>query len=143
MNKKRHEYQDFDGLLLEAIDEGLSSISLALRDKVYFFLERDFGIKKDQIPSRLEEFSSAIRVMLGSGAMPLELLFMKQFHKKVKSTYKWAGPKWLIPDLTFQTYIEMKTTEFEKKNKEELGFWVDFDVNKKRIIVKTQKSKRR
>ncbi len=144
MDNKHQEWRDFDALLFEAIDEELSSISLVLRDKIYNFLEKDFGMKKEEIPSRLEEFSTAVKVMLGPGAMPLEILFMKQFHKKIAVKHKWVGPTWLIPDLSFQTYVEMKKQGINRQKRiGELDFWVNVENRKKRTVeVKTQKAKR-
>jgi hypothetical protein len=42
----------FDNLLLEAIDEGLSSLGESVRQSVYFHLQKSFHISREEIPER-------------------------------------------------------------------------------------------
>jgi len=32
---------------------------------------------------------------------------MKNLNEKVNCNYKWVGPKWLVPDLTFKKYLKL------------------------------------
>jgi hypothetical protein len=64
---------EFDRLLLEAVDEGLCILGESSKQAIYFHLERNFGIKKDEIPSKLEAFSGALEQIFGFGANFIEI----------------------------------------------------------------------
>jgi hypothetical protein len=128
---KKHEtaaFNEFDKLLLEAIDESFTSLGEVISAKIYLFLEQDFGIKKQEISENLEEFSGALKLIFGLGAMHLEIMIMKAFHKKMKKEHTWNGPYWLVPDLTLQSYIEMKKQNPKQEN--EVSFWVNVEQEK-------------
>jgi hypothetical protein len=93
----------FDDLLLEAINEALSSLGETPKTAIYFHLEKTFNIKKQEIPHRIEDFTSALEEIFGLGAMHLEILFMKHLHAKIGGVYEWVEPK----DFTFPTYVHM------------------------------------
>lgn len=38
---------------------------------------------------------------------------------KVNCSYKWEGPKWLVPDLTFEQYVELMRTGYKEEEKTE------------------------
>lgn len=58
---------EFDKLLLAAVDEGLSILGESSKKAIYFHLERNFGIKKDEIPSKVEVFSEALEQIFRAG----------------------------------------------------------------------------
>jgi hypothetical protein len=64
-------------------------------------------ITKQDIPWRIKDFSDALERIFGLGAKHLELLIMKNLYEKVNCLYRWEGPKWLVPDLTFKEYVEL------------------------------------
>lgn len=76
--------RDFQQLLLQAVDEGLSSIGESPKKAIYFHLEKTFKIKKHDIPSNIEVFADAIEKIFGMGADFLEILIMKRLHEKIK-----------------------------------------------------------
>lgn len=76
--------RDFQKLLLQAVDEGLSSIGESPKKAIYFHLEKTFKIKKHDIPSNIEVFAEAIEKIFGMGADFLEILIMKRLHDKIK-----------------------------------------------------------
>ncbi|UCG37192.1 MAG: hypothetical protein JSV64_02650, partial [Candidatus Bathyarchaeota archaeon] len=75
--------RDFGKILLEAIDEGLSSLGQSSRQAIYFHLEKSFNIKKQEIPLRLEVFTGAIEQIFGSGADYLEILIVNRLNEKI------------------------------------------------------------
>lgn len=100
---------DFDSIVLQTVDEVLLSLlGESARKAVYFHLKEYFGINKEEIPHHLKEFSYALEKIFGSGAMLIEMAFMKQLHKKIKGTQQWTEPDWIVPDLTFQVYVSLK-----------------------------------
>jgi hypothetical protein len=99
---KKWQRENFDQILLDAIDEALSSLGENVKRTVYFQLEALFKIGKQDIPIRLSDFSNALEQLFGLGATHLELLFMKNLHDKIGVTFKWPeyerpSSKWIVP----------------------------------------------
>ena len=92
----------FEEVLLEAIDEGLSLLGESSKEAVYFHLEKAFQMKRQDIPTRIEEFTDAVYKIFGSGAKLLEIQIMKCLFKKVGYTIK-HYPK--QTNLTFTEYV--------------------------------------
>jgi hypothetical protein len=42
---------------------------------------------------------------------------MTKLHQKIKSKYKWEGPNWLVPELTFCQYVELLKLSYEDNGK--------------------------
>ena len=93
---------DFEELLLEAIDEGLSLLGETPKEAVYFHLEKTFKINRLDIPYKIEEFTDAIEKIFGTGAKILEIQIMKCLFKKVGYKLK-HHPK--QKNLTFTEYV--------------------------------------
>jgi hypothetical protein len=97
----------FDKVLLDAIDTAFSALGQNVKFSIYFNLEAKFGLPKQDIPDRISDFSDALDKIFGQAARSLEILIMKYLSDKVKCNYSWVGPKWLVPDLTFEKYIKL------------------------------------
>ena len=106
MDNKNHS-KKFEEVLQDSIDEALSSLGEAVKTSIYFHLEHKFLIARQDIPFRIEDFSDALEKIFGLGAKHLELLIMKNLYEKVNCLYRWEGPAWLVPDLTFKKYVEL------------------------------------
>jgi len=102
----------FEELLLQAIDEGLTTLGESSRTAIYFHLEKSFNIKKHQIPEKTENFAEAIEQIFGVGADFLEILIMKQLYEKVGRSFKWQPSK----NLEFTEYVAAVKQSFLKKN---------------------------
>jgi len=110
--------KDFDELLLEAVDEGLSTIGESSKQAIYFYLEIVFKIKRHEIPHRIEDFAAAIEKIFGLGANCLQILIMNHLYEKVGRAVKLHEPK----DFTFTAYVAAAKRSFlEKKKAEELA----------------------
>jgi hypothetical protein len=107
----------FYDILLEAIDEAFSTLGESPKASIYFSLEKLEGIKKQEIPFRIDDFQNALEKLFGIGARHLEILFIKKLHEKIKARYKWDMPRWVVPELTFKEYIRLAKMSFEKSNK--------------------------
>jgi hypothetical protein len=89
-------------------------------------LENKFMIARQNIPYRIDDFSDALERIFGLGARHLEILIMKKLHEKVTCSYKWTGPNWLVPDLTFRKYVELMRLCYEDTGKiGEAEVWID------------------
>ena len=103
----------FEKLLLEAVDEGLSSLGDSAKYAIYFHLEKTFKINKRNIPSKIEEFADAIEKIFGFGAKPLEILIMQRLYEKVGGVVEYPKHK----DLVFAEYVAAARQSFLKKEK--------------------------
>ncbi|MCW3993270.1 MAG: hypothetical protein NWE85_01730 [Candidatus Bathyarchaeota archaeon] len=70
-------------ILLEAVEEGISSLGDSPKQAIFFHLETSFEIRKDKIPANLTEFSKALEKIFGSGAVYLEKLIAKRLYEKL------------------------------------------------------------
>jgi len=70
-------------ILLEAVEEGLSSLGDSPKQAIFFHLETSFEISKDNIPANTIEFSKALEKIFGPGAVYLEKLIAKRLYEKL------------------------------------------------------------
>jgi hypothetical protein len=129
---KQRQRENFDQILLDAIDETFSSLGENVKTSVYFHLEDLFKIKKQEIPSKLSDFLNALEQIFGLGTWSLEIMFMRNLHVKIKVTckwpeYRWPLSKWIVPEMTFQEYVGLLRQNFEaaKENKMEMEILAD------------------
>ena len=114
---KLSQHKNFDQLLLDAIDEGLSGLGAAGKASIYIHLEGLFNIRKQEIPNKLDGFSNALQRIFGLGAQHLEILIMKNLYEKVGSLRKLDDPNWLAQDLTFPKYVELMRLGYKDTEK--------------------------
>ena len=95
-------------LLLEAIDQVLSSLGEPVKNHLYIHLENDFLIKKNELPQKIEEFSHFLFKIFGSSAHHLEIKFMQTLYAKINADQ--IGEHMSIvfkeKDLTFINYVK-------------------------------------
>jgi DNA topoisomerase IA len=101
----------FEKLLLEAVDEGLSSLCSSSKQAVYSLLENMFNISKRNIPYKIEEFADALEKIFGFGAKPIEILIMQRLYEKVGGVVEYPQQK----DLAFTEYVAVARQSFLKK----------------------------
>ncbi len=99
--------RDFKKLLQEAIDETLSSLGDSSKQALYFHLEKNFRIKKQDIPNKIEEFTNAIEKIFGDGAKILEIQMIKRLYEKVGHDFKYFPEKC---ELLFTEYVDAACT---------------------------------
>lgn len=104
--------RDFETLLLQAIDEALSSLGESSKQAIYFHLEKGFRIEKQEIPSKIGAFTCAIERIFGEGASFLEILIMKKLYEKVGRSLKWQSSE----NLEFTEYIAVVEQSFQEKS---------------------------
>ena len=93
---------NFEEFLLDAVDDGLSLLGESGKQVVYYHLEKNFKIKRQDIPFKIEEFTDAIERIFGIGAKILEIKIMQCLFKRGGYTFR-TYPK--QPNLTFIDYI--------------------------------------
>ncbi len=132
---KRKCKNKFSTILLESIDEAFLTLGNQTKSLLYFYLETRFAISKQDIPARIGDFSEAIEQIFGSGAQNLEILIMKFLNEKANCAFKWVGPKWLVPELTFTKYVKLLELWCEDKEKiHELEVTMDFGEQQRQQV---------
>ena len=105
----------FYDVLLEAVDKSFLSLGESVKTSIYSYLE-NLGIKKPEIPFRIDDFQNALEKLFGVGTRHIEILIIKNLHEKIKIKYEDDIPRWVVPDLTFQEYICSVKMTYEKSN---------------------------
>ena len=90
----------FNEILMECIEEILTAIGGSAKHMIYFFLNQDLGITKDQIPNRIDDFAETIESIFGAGAKPIERHLIKQIEAKTKITYPFPVQASSLQDCT-------------------------------------------
>jgi hypothetical protein len=111
--------EDFDRLLFEAIDEGLSSIGKSSKQAIYYHLKKGFNLEKQDIPRKITVFTYAIEKIFGLGANFLEILIMKRLYEKIGGRFKWNKDQ----AFTFNEYIAVAKRSFLEKSAGEVVPW--------------------
>lgn len=76
-------HEEFENLILEAVDESLSSLGDSAKQAIYYHLEKSFRLKREDIPHRIDEFATAMERIFGYGGKLLQIQIMKRLHEKV------------------------------------------------------------
>lgn len=104
----------FEKLLLEAVDDALSSLGGSAKQAIYFHLENKFQIAKNDIPYHPEDFADGLGKIFGLGARFLEILIMKKLYEKTGQPVEWIEGK----ELLLVEYIMAAKQSFLKREKE-------------------------
>ena len=73
---------NFETALTQAIDETFTTFGQNVKQATYNYIENQHAIKKEQIPSMIEGFTSAIESIFGDAAGLLELKIMEKLQSK-------------------------------------------------------------
>jgi hypothetical protein len=103
---------EFNKILLEAIDKGLSSIGDSSKQSIYFHLERVFNINRQEIPDKIADFQDALEKIFGLGAQFLEIIIMKRLHEKIGQPIQLG-----TADFSFVEYVSAVKRSFLEKKK--------------------------
>ena len=93
----------FEKALFEAVDEGLAWLGDAARRTIYYHLENDFNIRRQDIPHKIEGFANAIEKIFGAATALLEIQIMKKLFEKVGVSLTYLPEQ---EDLVFTEYVE-------------------------------------
>jgi hypothetical protein len=82
-NETGFSTNNFEKLLIEAVDEGLSSMGESGKEAIYFYLTSVFEIEKHEIPDKIEAFADALEELFGAGARLIEIRIIAALHQRV------------------------------------------------------------
>ena len=67
-------------VLLQAVDDGLSVPGEIVRTAIYDRIEKSYGLKREDIPEKLEAFHRALEDLLGESAKVMEKLIARKLY---------------------------------------------------------------
>jgi hypothetical protein len=102
--------REFDKLLKSAIDDALTSLGESVRQSIYFHIENTFNLSSNHIPENLEEFQLGLEKIFGAGARFIEILIMKNLHRKIGLPLEINNL-----DLEFILYVDAAEQTFLRK----------------------------
>jgi hypothetical protein len=94
--------EDFQKIMLEAVDEAFSCMGKETKQLVYSLFEKTFKIARRDIPFEIEKFTGALEEIFGPGAKLLEIEVMKHLYEKIGSRFKYSPRQ---ETLTFKEYL--------------------------------------
>jgi hypothetical protein len=100
----------FEEILLESIDEALSSLGESVKESIYFHLKDKFKISREEIPWRIRDFAEGLEKIFGLGARFLEILIMKRLYARIEQPLEWNESEEFI----FVNYVEAARRSFQK-----------------------------
>ena len=104
----REKKKNFDEVLLEALDDALTSLGESIKHSIYFHLEKKFKLSKNEIPSRLKDLKEGLEKIFGVGAQFIEILIMKNLYKKIGKPLEWKEGT----ELAFLEYVSAARKTF-------------------------------
>ena len=104
---------EFDALLLESIDEALSSLGDSIKQTTYFHLEQSFDIRKDEIPQRIHCFAQTLENIFGVGGDRVEILILKKLYGKVGEVFAHNN----LEKMNFLQCVKAAQHVFQERNR--------------------------
>jgi hypothetical protein len=104
--------REFDKLLVSAIDKALNSLGESVKQSIYFHIENNFKLTRDEIPENLVEFQGGLEKIFGAGAQYIEIMIMKNLHTKIGRPLKIENKQ-----LEFVEYVDAAKEGFLKKTR--------------------------
>jgi len=72
----------FGAIVEQAVDDTLSALGENPKQAIYRHLKIIYGINKEDIPNKIEDFASAIEQTFGSVAKLIEIKIIEQLHSQ-------------------------------------------------------------
>jgi len=107
-----HPDDEFNSIMLEAVDEALSFLGESAKRAIYYHLEEKFKIRREEIPVKIDDFAEAIEEIFGMGAKIIEMQIMKSLYKKVGRNFKYVPEE---KDLLFTAYLKAVKNHLVRK----------------------------
>jgi len=81
---------NFNKALIESIDNAFLALGESVKHAIYWHVEKSYGIKRKEIPKKLNEFHEALFSIFGEGSKVIEKLIVKSLYEKLGLDYKEA-----------------------------------------------------
>lgn len=91
------EASKFREVLPRAIDEALLVLGESVRHVLYYYAEKSYGIRREEIPDRAEAFHKALQGTFGAGAKIIENLIARNVYSKLGLKFD-EHENWMLAD---------------------------------------------
>jgi hypothetical protein len=81
-NEEKQPAEDFNAIVLGAVDSALSVLGENSKQAVYNYMEKKCNLSREVIPSRISDFAGALDKVFGKAALVLEVRIMHELHEK-------------------------------------------------------------
>ena len=92
-------FKDFE----DSLEEALCAFGEKQKQSIYSCLDNCYGLNKQEIPNRIEDFSQAIDNIFGNAGKLIKASIMKALFKRIKKPIKIIVEN---NDLYFEDYIQ-------------------------------------
>ena len=99
--KKKTCEGKFEEILQGSVDEIFSSFGRSCKQAIYFQLEKEFNIKKQEFSLKTADFANAIEKIFGPSAKFIELRIIEKLHEKTPN-FMYSPDK---KNLVFTEYV--------------------------------------
>ena len=66
-----------NSMILEVIEKGLDALGTSPKQAIWVFLEKDFNVKRKELPGNIKDFHDALQKIFGLGYKFLDTLFCR------------------------------------------------------------------
>lgn len=80
--------EDFKRVLIEAVDNGLLNLGESPRSAIYFHLERNLQLKREEIPEKVEKFAQGLENIFGPGSRVVVRVIAKDLYTRLGFEFK-------------------------------------------------------
>ncbi|MEM2972140.1 MAG: hypothetical protein QW270_06955 [Candidatus Bathyarchaeia archaeon] len=101
--------KSFDEILAEAVDEGLKTLGESGKHMIFFYLEKDFSLRKDEISKNPEALAQGLEKIFKAGASVLEKIIIEKLYLKLGLKYRERS------NFSFIDYVKKAKEEVQKK----------------------------
>jgi hypothetical protein len=75
-------------ILAESVDEGLKILGDSGKQAILFYLEKNFSVKKSDIPKNPAAFAEGLKNIFGEGAYVIQKVILQNFYSKLGLIYE-------------------------------------------------------
>jgi len=93
--------EDFKKVLIAAVDNGLLTLGESPRSAIYFHLERNLKLKKEEIPEKVEKFLEGLENIFGPGSRVVERVIVKDLYVRLGLEFEEKK------NFEFQDYVKL------------------------------------
>jgi hypothetical protein len=105
----RMNSENFKKVLFEAVDNGLLTLGESPRCAIYFRLEKNWQLKKEEIPQKVEKFLEGLENIFGPGSRVVENVIVEDLYKKLGLEFEEKM------NFEFQDYVKQALKQLKKE----------------------------
>lgn len=101
--------ENFKKVLIEAVDNGLLTLGESPRSAIYFHLERNWQLKKEEIPEKVEKFLEGLANIFGPGSRVVEKVIVKDLYTRLGLEFEEKM------NFEFQDYVKQALKQLKRE----------------------------